>query len=176
MLGRHPTRPQHALQLRDIQPKHRHRQRKPNRRQQIPILRLPLPHRRMLEDTQPPCPDRQQHEPLHDDQVYEVDRGGFCEFLRGVGGIDGGGQRAVAEPEGGEGDGGALEVPVGHGEGGEGFEDAEEAVGLEDEAPVDEAVGFGAAGSAEEDVGFGGLVGEDGGGGAVSKAAVAWLE
>ncbi len=74
------------------------------------------------------------------------------------------------ETKRGEGDAVALEVPVGDGKGGYCLEDADEAVGLENQAPVDEAVDFGLARAAEEDVSIGSFVCQDGGGGAVGEA------
>lgn len=69
-----------------------------------------------------------------------------------------------------------MEVPVGHGERRDGLEDADEAVGLEDQLPVHEAVFLGVAGWAEEDVGFWRFKGKDCRCSAVGKTAESLLE
>lgn len=85
----------------------------------------------MLEDTQTTGTECEEREPLHDNEVDEVDGRSFCEAGAGKIGVDAVGERAVFEPEIAEGDAFTLQVPVGHGEGGEGFDDADETVGLE---------------------------------------------
>lgn len=63
----------------------------------------------------------------------------------------------------------ALEVPVGHGEGQGRLEQADEAVGLEDQLSVYQPVFAHCAGLAEEDVCFRGFVGESDGGHGVGE-------
>lgn len=69
---------------------------------------------------------------VHDYKIDKVDGACFVESGIEPVGVDVGWGCAEFEPEGGEGDPVALEVPVGHGEGGDGFDHAEDAVGVED--------------------------------------------
>lgn len=64
ILHRYLRRPQNTLQTRNIQPKKRHHQRKQHRRKQVVVPRLLVKQRRMLKNTQPSRPNRQQIEPL----------------------------------------------------------------------------------------------------------------
>ena len=73
--------------------------------------------------------------------------------------------RAVLEPQRREGDAAALEPPVeGADERREALDEAEEAVGVQEEATVGEAVRFAVARRAQEEVGLGALVDEAQGG------------
>lgn len=161
ILHRDLRRRQHALKLGHIQPEEDHHEREGHRREQEPIPRLLLEQRRMLEDAESARAHREQVKPLHHDEIDEVDRGCDRELRIDEVGVEVRGQRAVLEPEDGEGDPLALEIPEGHGEGGDRLDDADEPIGLQHELPVHETVYLGLAGRPEQDVGLGSLVGED---------------
>lgn len=146
---------EHGLEDGDVQPKDGHEQREDDGGEQPQVLGEPVKGGRVLEDAPAAGAHGHEVEPLHDDQVDEVDRRRLVELLRVVVRIDAVGHRAEAEPQRAERDAAALEVPVRHGEGGDGLQDAQHAVRVQDQLPVDQAVLLDVAGLAEEDVGFG---------------------
>lgn len=124
----------------------------------------------MLEDGQPPHPDRHEIEPLHNDQGHRVDGAGRLQFLGVVLLADALGHAAEAEPEAIERDAVALEVPVRHGKRCERVHEADETVRLDDQLSVDEAIQTNDTGWPQKHVSFGLLVGEECRGQAIGEA------
>lgn len=155
VLDGHGGRAEDVLYGGNVQPDDGHAEREQDGREEVPVGRVLVEQRRVLQDAQAARSRGHEVEPLHDDEVDEVDGGGLVQLLVVVVRVDAGGDVAEAEPQVGEGDPVALEVPEGHGEGGQRLGDADDGVGVEHELPVDEAVLFDVSGSTEEDIGLG---------------------
>jgi hypothetical protein len=165
------------LQFWDVEPEESHSQREEDSWEQVEVLRGLVEGWRVLEDAEAAGAEGHQGEPLHDDEVDEVDTRGLVQAVREkvrVGGEIGHGS-AVAEPEVAEEDAVALQIPVGHCEGCNGFQDADKAIRLHHQLPVDEAIDLGFPGLAEQDIGLWGFVRKDDCGSTIREAACTFL-
>lgn len=172
VLYRHARSAKHILNRGNVQPNGSHAQREQDGGEQVPVGRLLVEQRRVLQDAQAARSRGHEIEPLHDYQVDKVDGRRLVQLRGVVVRVDVGGDDAEAEPQVRERNAIALEIPEGHGKRGQGLGDTNDGVGVEDELPVNEAVLLDISGSAEEDVRLGLFVGQDGGRGAVGETTV----
>jgi hypothetical protein len=172
ILDRHLAGGQRGLQLRHVQPENGDAEGEGDGGEQPQVLRGLVEGGRVLEDAQAARAHGHQREPLHDDQVDEVDAAGLVLQRRVRVGVHVAGRGAEAEPQQTEGNAVALQVPVRHGEAEHRLDHADEAVRLQDQFPVDQSVLFGFARWPQEYVGFGFFECENSCGGAVREAAV----